>query len=69
MPTPKPSLLRNITTLSSRTMSTTPPPFPNPTRVAVLYQAAPPPAIDGIRKPMKPGGEASLPLIHSTIID
>lgn len=27
------------------------------TRVALLYQAAPPPAIDNVRKPMKPGGQ------------
>jgi hypothetical protein len=41
--------------------TTTPPKLPNPTRLAVLHQAAPPPAIDGIRKPMKPGGQEPTP--------
>ena len=39
-------------------MASRPPPFPSTVTspVAVLYQAAPPPAIDGVSKPYKPGG-------------
>ena len=66
---PKSTLFRNLTALYSRTMSTTPPRLPKPTRVAVLYQAAPPPAVDGIRKPMKPGGQSPFSHIYNPRLD
>lgn len=43
--------------MSLRNMSSLIPRLSKSTRVAVLYQAAPPPAIDNVRKPMKPGGQ------------